>query len=87
VHHHYVHEYGYTIELGPDQRPQFRDPKGRLVVAAPARPEVADLGWPSIYRMNEALAIDADTIACGWDGRPVNYGAVISHLVAADDIR
>jgi len=25
-HHRYVHEYGYDIELGPDQRPQFRDP-------------------------------------------------------------
>src|SRR4051812_8145893 len=30
-HHRYVHEYGYIIELGPDQRPRFRDPTaGRL---------------------------------------------------------
>jgi hypothetical protein len=28
LHHRYVHEYGYTIELGADQRPDFRDRHG-----------------------------------------------------------
>ena len=83
-HHRYVHEYGYTIERGPDQRPRFRDPHGRLVAEVPARPAVADLGWPRIRAMNAPLEIDADTIACGWDGRPADYGAIVGHLVAAD---
>jgi len=43
-HHRHVHEYGYDIELGPDQRPQFRDPYGRVVTATPPRPAAEDLG-------------------------------------------
>jgi len=85
-HHRYVHEYGYEIELGPDQRPQFRDPYGRVVTAAPPRPDVEDLGWPRIQAMNAPLGIDADTIACQWDGQPVDYGTIVGHLVVADGL-
>ncbi len=84
MHHRFVHEYGYAIELGPDQRPRFRDPHGRLVAEVPERPVLADLGWPHIRAVNAPLAIRADTIACGWDGRPANYGAIVGHFVAAD---
>ena len=87
THHRHVHEYGYEIELGPGQRPQFRDPHGRVVPAAPPRPARAELGWPGIRAMNDGLAIDADTIACGWDGRPVDYGRLVGHLVVADRLR
>ncbi len=76
-HHRHVHEYGYDIELGPDQRLLFRNPYGQVVTAAPPRPAVADLGWPRIQAMNEPLAINADTIACQWDGKPVDYGAIV----------
>jgi Domain of unknown function (DUF222)/HNH endonuclease len=86
-HHRYVHEYGYTIDLGPDQRPRFRDPRGRLVAVAPAPPVVTELGWPRIRAANEALAIDAETNACEWDGRPVDYGTVVGHLVVADGLQ
>jgi len=85
-HHHYVHEYGYTIELDSDQRPRFRDPHGRLVVAVPERGVAADLGWPSIRAVNQPLAISAETNACKWDGNPVDYGAVIGYLVTADGL-
>jgi hypothetical protein len=87
LHHRYVHEYGYAIELGADQRPRFRDPHGRLVAAVPPRPAVADLSWPHIRAVNDALAIDADTIACEWDGTPVDYGAIVGHLAIADGLR
>jgi hypothetical protein len=86
THHHHVHEYKYTIELDSDQRPRFRDPHGRLVVAVPERPMVSDLGWPTIRAANEQLAIRADTNACKWDGHPVDYGAVIGDLVVADGL-
>jgi hypothetical protein len=84
AHHRFVHEYGYTIEMTEDQRPQFRDPRGRLVQAVPGRPHVVDGGWPRIRAMNEPLAIDASTVACGWDGTPVDYGSIVGHLAIAD---
>jgi hypothetical protein len=87
THHRYVHEYGYEIELGPDHRPRFRNPHGLLVTANPPRPVMTDLGWPRIRAANELLAIDADTIACGWDGKPVDYGTIVGHLVATDEGR
>jgi hypothetical protein len=88
LHHRHVHEYGYSIELGADQRPRFRDPQGRLMasVPAPAAVAVADLGWPKIRAANAALAIDAATIAGPWDGTPVDYGRIVGHLAAADGI-
>jgi len=85
-HHRYVHEYGYHIELGADGRPQFRDPRGRLVTTAPARPAPLDLGWPRIRAANEALAIDSDTIACEWDGTSMPYATMIDQLVVADGL-
>jgi hypothetical protein len=83
-HHRFVHEYGYTIEMTGDQGPQFRDPRGRLVQAVPERPHVADGGWPRLRAMNEPLAIDASTVACEWDGTPVDYGSIVGHLAFAD---
>jgi hypothetical protein len=85
-HHRFVHEYGYTIELGPDQRPRFRDPRGCLIVASPERTSSTVLGWPHIRASNESLAIDSETIACEWDGRPVDYGAIVGYLVVADGL-
>jgi hypothetical protein len=85
-HHRFVHEYGYRIELGEDGRPQFHDPRGRLVVPVPERPIAPDLGWPRIRAANEALAIDSETIACEWDGTPMRYGTVIGQLVTVDDL-
>jgi hypothetical protein len=35
---------------------------------------------------NEALGINANTIACGWDGSPIDYGMVLGDLVAADGL-
>jgi len=85
-HHRHVHELGYTIELGPDQRPRFRDPQGRPVVAVPQPLAPADLGWPRIQAANAPLAIDASTIAGPWDGTPVDYGRIVGHLATADDL-
>jgi len=87
-HHRHVHEYGYTIEIGADQRPQFRDRTGRVVGAVPPRPDIhdAELGWPRIMAMNADLEIDADTNACLWDGRPVRYGNCVDVLARVDGL-
>jgi len=87
LHHRHVHEYGYTIELGDDQRPQFRDAQGRPVAVVPSPAAVVDLGLPAIRAVNESLAINADTIACEWDGRPVDYGTIVGHLATVDGLR
>ena len=60
--------------------------RGRLVAAVPARPTAPDLGWPRIRAANEALVIDAGTIACEWDGTPMRYGAVVDQLVVVDGL-
>jgi hypothetical protein len=86
LHHRHVHKYGHTIELGVDGRPQFRDPQGRLVTAVPPPHAWTDLGWPRMRAANEALAIDAETIACGWNGSPIDYGMVVEDLVVADGL-
>jgi uncharacterized protein DUF222/HNH endonuclease len=86
LHHRHVHELGYTVEFGPDQRPRFRDPHGRLVAAVPQPPVLVDLGWPRIRAANEPLAIDASTIAGPWDGTPVDYARIVGHLVTADGL-
>jgi len=86
LHHRLIHELGYTVELGPDQRPRFRDPQGRLVAAVPATPLPADLGWPRIRVANEPLAIDASTIAGPWDGTPVDYARIVGHLATAEGL-
>lgn len=85
-HHRYVHEYGYEVELGRDRRPPFRDPEGRLVATIPARNLGPALGWPQLRAANASLAIDAGTIACEWDGRPVDYARVIDELVVVDGL-
>ena len=36
--------------------------------------------------MNAGLAIDADTIACEWDGSRVDYGTVVGQLVTVDGL-
>jgi hypothetical protein len=86
LHHRHVHEYGYTIELGPDQRPQFRDPHGRLVASVPVPWIGPDLGWPRIRAMNQALDIDSETIACEWDGGPMPYTTLVDQLVVVDGL-
>jgi len=65
----------------------FRDAQGRPVAVVPSPAGVADLGWPAIRAVNESLAIDADTIACEWDGTPVDYGTIVGHLATVDGLR
>jgi len=53
----------------------------------PAPPETEELGWSRIWAQNAPLAIDAATIACEWDGGPVDYGAIVGQLVDADGLQ
>jgi hypothetical protein len=75
-HHPFVHEHGYTVVMGEDGKPQFFDPRGRLVQAVPKRP------FPSstlveLYRDSE---ITAETNRCRWDGNRIDYGSAVNGL-------
>ena len=78
-----MHEYGYRIELTP-AGPTFFDPDDRQVHAVPPRRSLPALGLPALIAANQQLAITPETAACGWDGRPIDYAAVIDDLAAAD---
>jgi hypothetical protein len=81
THHRFVHEHGYRVELR-DGEPVFFH-RGREVHAEPPQPRAVDAAraWSAIRAANDALAIDAATGQCGWDGRPVDYGLVIGDLL------
>jgi hypothetical protein len=85
-HHRFVHEYGYAVELGADGRPHFRDPRGHLVAVVPPHPATTALGWATLTAANAPLAIDANTLACEWDGTRADYGAMVGDLLAADGL-
>ena len=55
VHHRHVHEYGYTIELGPDQRPRFRDPTAGWSPRCRTSRDAADWAGRRSAAANEAL--------------------------------
>jgi hypothetical protein len=75
-HHPFVHEHGYTVVMGDDGKPQFFDPRGRLVQAVPPRP------FPSstLVEFYRELEITEETNRCKWDGNRVDYGAAVNGL-------
>lgn len=75
-HHPFVHEHGYTVVMGPDKRPQFFDPCGRLVQAVPPRPPLTT----TLVETYRELAIAPDTNRCKWDGSRVDYPAAVNGL-------
>lgn len=85
-HHRFVHEYGYRVELDEAQRPRFFDRRGREVQDVPDRPRPEGLGWRAIVECNEALAIEASTNECLWDGERPHYGDIIDALVRVDGL-
>ena len=81
-HHRYVHEHGYQVELRDGEPVFFR--RGREVYGEPPRIIDASRAWPAIRAANAALAIDATTGRCAWDGRPVDYGRVVDDLLSLE---
>ncbi len=84
LHHRFVHEYGYRVELDEVQRPRFFDRRGCEVPEVPERPRRERVGLEVIVEGNADLAIDAETNTCLWDGDRVQYGDVIDDLVRVD---
>jgi hypothetical protein len=70
-HHRFVHEHGYRVALRDGEPVFFR--RGREVHGEPPRVIDAAGAWPAIRAANAALAIDATTGQCAWDGQAVDY--------------
>jgi hypothetical protein len=51
------------------------------------RRQRGELSWTWLRSANSALAIDAQTIACEWDGSTADYGLIVDHRVAIDQLR
>lgn len=76
-HHAFVHEHGYRIEMGADQKPRYLDPRGRLVLAVPRPLPPSSV---SLVDENADLHITADTNRSRWDGTAVDCGAAVRGL-------
>jgi hypothetical protein len=83
-HHRFVHEYGFSTSIKSNGELVFRDDRGRLVESIPQPARPANLGWPSILTANETLQITNETLACGWDGMPVDYYLATDALVRSE---
>jgi hypothetical protein len=84
-HHRFVHEYGYSVKLDAQGKPEFRDPRGRLIPAVPPRIQGPDLGWPALQAINAPLAITETTNQPGWTGEAIPYHNIVGHLSRADN--
>jgi hypothetical protein len=82
-HHTFVHEHGYTIVMGDDQKPQFFDPRGRLVRVVPPRP----MPSTTLVEEHRELAITPDTNRCKWDGNRIDYPAAVNGLWVTNERR
>jgi len=85
-HHHFLHEYEFTVELGADGSVVFRDDGGRIVPDAPPPANPPMLGWEAIHARNARRGITAATNEPEWDGYPADYAACIDELVVADGL-
>ncbi len=86
LHHRFVHEYGYRVQLDDTQRPQFFDRRGWEVPEIPERPRCDRVGYDVLAERNAVLEIDTETNACLWDGARVQYGDVLDALVGDDQL-
>ncbi len=86
LHHRFVHEYSYRVELDDAQQPRFFDRHGRAVQDVPERPWRERIGMEVIVEQNAALEIEAETNVCLWDGDRIQYGDVIDALVRRDGL-
>jgi hypothetical protein len=82
LHHTYVHEYHYRVELDGNGHLRFFDDRGRLVRDVPTRIERDDLGWEHIVLANRDLEIEPHHSR--WNGEPVEYSDVCRALYRLD---
>jgi hypothetical protein len=84
VHHHLVHEGGWTIARGADGELMFTSPAGRGLPAAPPRDRVGDdVTWLREWVDAHGVQPGPDTNMPRWDGHAPDYGLAVEGLLSA----
>ena len=84
VHHHLVHEGGWTVNAGAEGVFSFHSPTGKLVALEPARELVGDgAGWLREWADERALDLGPHVNMPRWDGKTPDYDCAVASLLAA----
>ena len=85
VHHHLVHEGGWTVTCESDGAFAFHSPAGKLLAPEPPRELVDDtLDWLREWADEHELDLGPDVNVPQWDGKTPDYNAAVGWLLAAD---
>ncbi len=84
VHHHLVHEGGWTIARGADGELVFTSPAGRGLPIKPVRERVGNIiTWLGEWADAHGVHPGPDTNMPRWDGSTPDYGLAVEGLLAA----
>jgi hypothetical protein len=84
VHHHLVHEGGWTIIRGEDGELVFRSPAGRDQAHEPPRERVGEIStWLEAWAAAHGVEPGSDTNMPLWDGTTPDYAVAVDALLAA----
>ena len=87
VHHHLVHEGGWTIVRGADGRLVFTSPVGRGLPHKPPRERVDNIvTWLDEWADAHGVQPGPDTNMPRWDGAVPNYDIAVCALLEAGDL-
>ena len=84
VHHHLVHEGGWTVTVEADGAFAFNSPTGTLLAPEPARELVGDgAGWLREWADERTLDLGPEVNMPLWDGKTPDYNNAVECLLAA----
>jgi hypothetical protein len=84
VHHHLVHEGGWTISRGADGELVFASPAGHDLPSVPPRERIGDAGtWLGEWAGADGVKPGPDTSMPRWDGTTPDYNLAVEALLAA----
>ena len=86
AHHWMVHEGGWTVTAGADDRFAFESPAGRWVSLLPSGELVSDAaGWLREWAEENDLDLGSEVNAPLGDGKKPNYALAVDALLAAGE--
>ena len=84
VHHHLVHEGGWTVARGADGELTFISPEGRCLPHEPPRKRVGDIvPWLEEWAGAHGVELGPDTNMPQWDGATPDYDWAVGTLLMA----
>ncbi len=84
MHHHRVHEGGWTITVAAEGTLLFHSPAGETLAAEPPRERVDDaLGWLRGWAEQNNLDLGPEVNRPRWDGKHPDYALAVEALLTA----